>query len=156
VSNYLYTVANLLTPGFPGRQARGISSSSFQVIPQRRSLVQNSDDCTYCKPRVGFWCSLLDGKSFPDMKVLIIDHEPISKEEILCLGKQLLQPIQIWPNDIQGVRLLRFLNINFCPELNDSVLRACLPWIEGLKVLRLHKNPGLTYSGRLTGLAHTV
>jgi hypothetical protein len=126
----------------------GVPASSFDVIPRRRSEVQDPEHRVLCRPTVQFWRGLLCGHSLPDMTFLRIDHQPVSEDDVYCRGPQLQADIAIQPSDVQGVGGLRWLDINNTPEFNDSVLAAMLPWMAvKLTVLRLHNNPALTYRG---------
>jgi hypothetical protein len=119
--------------------------TSFQVIPCRRHLVQDFDYQYFCRPEVSFWQGLLDGFSFPDLKILHIDHQPISEADQKYRGFLLREPIDVGPDDLKAVKQLTMLNVFNCPELNDSAFIAMLPWVDGLTTLRLLNNPALTY-----------
>jgi hypothetical protein len=79
------------------------------------------------------------------MRVLVINHELLSGDEIPVHVLKLLELIKIGSMDTQRIRLLQILNLNYCLELIHSTLRTLLPQKEGLKVIRL-RNPGLTYA----------
>lgn len=126
----------------------GVPASSFEVIPRRRSEVQDPEHGVLCRPAVQFWRGMLGGHSLPDVTFLRIDHEPVSEADARHRGPQLQASIRIRPSDVRGVRRLRWLDINNCPEFNDSVLAATLPWMAvNLTVLRINTNPALTYRG---------
>jgi hypothetical protein len=123
----------------------GATASSFEVIPGRRSEVQDPENVVLRRPTAQIWRGLMCGHLLPDVAFFRIDHQPVSEVDVYCRGQQLQADIRIQPSYVQGVRCLRWLDINNCPEFNDSVLAALLPWMAvKLTVLRLHSHPALT------------
>jgi hypothetical protein len=125
----------------------GLRQSTLQVLPRLRGRIHATHSSVFCRPEVGFWRSLLDGHSFPELRVLSMDHEPLTEDELHLREPQLRSTVPIEPRDVEGLKRLLFFNVSNCPELNDSVLIATLPWTVTLKALRLFRNRALTYAG---------
>ncbi|KAA8909493.1 hypothetical protein FN846DRAFT_888982 [Sphaerosporella brunnea] len=132
-----------------------IPQSTYSVLPCRRSEMQDFEKNHLCRAATWYWRGLLGEASFPDLKVLIISHQPLREEDKINRLQQLREPIALGPEDLKGMQKLVFFNAEFSPELNDSVLTAMLPWMGNLKKLRLIKIPGLTYGG-ISKLLHRV
>jgi len=131
----------------PGISSSGLRQSTLQVLPRLRGRIHATYSSVFCRPEVGFWRSLLDGHSFPELRVLSMDHEPLTEDELHLREPQLRSTVPIEPQDVEGLKRLLFFNVSNCPELNDSVLIATLPWTVTLKSLRLFRNRALTYEG---------
>lgn len=116
----------------------------------RRFLQIPSNESLYCTPNIEFWESLLSG-SFPDLRELTVDHQNMYTPHQVMLSKQ----VRLNVRHLKGLSNVTSLTLMRCPEVNDSVLMAMVPFLRQIKFLVLWVLPGVTYQGKFTLLSST-
>lgn len=116
---------------------------AYDVVSERRSELEREDGFpTVCGPNAQYWKSLLDGRTFPHLEKLSIDHAP-SINVSIC---EMQNPsVDIIPENLVGLQGLTFLELGGVPEMNDAVLLAALPMMGNLRALKLTRLKGVTY-----------
>lgn len=116
---------------------------AYNVVSERRSELEREDGFPpVCGPNAQYWKGLLDGRTFPHLEKLSIDHSP-SINVSIC---EMQNPgVDIIPENLVGLQELRFLELGGVPEMNDAVLLAALPMMGNLRVLKLTRLKGVTY-----------